>query len=383
MNETTANELIKFLSDLTIKLGVAEHVYVVGGAVRNFVLKKPIKDIDIVIDSIALNGKDSEWLAKEISKVIPSKIATNQYGVAILTIINDWILGDENMKGEVLEIANARTETYSKGYKPDDVKPSTIEDDINRREFRMNTLLWKMSDLKNGPQNAKPIDLTGHGIKDIEKNEMNCPRDPDIVFSDDPSRIIRSIKFNLKYGFKITDCLKDSIKKNAEKIRNIPPAHLANMLINDFLDKGYGVEAFKKMQELGIFDVIKDIIEKNSAVKQTLNNWVDSSGNIKLIFELADIGLSLGKKLNFLDSEQKNKLKNIIQNFNDKQALRFVEILNQPGKIINTERIINTLGLRGQQISKIRKLFIELVLKNPNILSQPHKIEDFIIDNIF
>jgi len=80
--------LMKWLSKQAIRLGVAKHVYVVGGAVRNFVIKEPIKDIDMMVDSVALKGKDSEWLAKQLMRHLPpgSNLTTNQYGVAIITV---------------------------------------------------------------------------------------------------------------------------------------------------------------------------------------------------------------------------------------------------------------------------------------------------------
>ena len=119
MTNRASVALMKFLSGVATRLGVSRHVYVVGGAVRNFVLdptgrKYPVKDIDIVIDSVALKGKDSDWFAKELSRAIPVETShvTNNYGVAILTIKGDWEVGGVNLKGEDIEIANARSESY-------------------------------------------------------------------------------------------------------------------------------------------------------------------------------------------------------------------------------------------------------------------------------
>jgi len=148
MKHQTSLALIKFLSDLAKSLGVSRHVYVVGGAVRNFVMdptgrKYPVKDIDVVIDAVALRGKDSDWFSKEVAKAIPAqtKLQTNVYGVALLHIVGDWMLGDTNLKGEDIEIANARTESYTDGgYKPDTVEQSGIEDDVRRREFTFNCM---------------------------------------------------------------------------------------------------------------------------------------------------------------------------------------------------------------------------------------------------
>ena len=137
--------LMKFLSKLAIRLGAAEHIYVVGGAVRDFVLERPIKDVDVVIDSVALGGrKDSEWFGKQVVRAIPARVnmTINNYGVALLNISSSWILDGLDMKGEDIEIANARTESYAKGgYKPTSVTPSDIEDDVRRRELTYNCMV--------------------------------------------------------------------------------------------------------------------------------------------------------------------------------------------------------------------------------------------------
>lgn len=380
MKEQTSRKLIIFLSKFAKKLGVAEHVYIVGGSPRNFILKKPIKDVDIVIDSLALNGKDSEWFAKKLIDEIPAKLTTNQYGVAIITIKDDWYLGDENMKGEVIEIANARTESYTNGgYKPTEVLPSDIKNDIYRREFTANTLLWRLCDLENGPENAQIIDLTGRGLQDLKDNKLKCPRDPDIVFSDDATRMIRAEKFKLKYGFEIPQEIKDSIKRNAEKLKNIPTGHLSNMLINVFFEEGIGIQALLDFDKLGLLDVIKEIAKESPSFKQALNNWVDSRASIKMIFDLIDLNMPHGRKLNFLNSEQLLKLRNIIKNMSDEESIYFVDILNQPGKLINMERVIKETGLSGAQIRKIQKSFIDLLLSNSNKINDPDFLENELI----
>ena len=139
--------LMRFLSQVATRLGVGEHVYVVGGAVRDFVLDKPIKDVDVVLDVVALGAKrDSEWFAKEVQKQVyaPTSLATNQYGVAILTIKSTFMFQGVDLGGETIEIANSRKESYGgeggAGYKPHMVEPATIEEDVLRREFNFNCM---------------------------------------------------------------------------------------------------------------------------------------------------------------------------------------------------------------------------------------------------
>lgn len=230
--------LMKFLSRVSIQAGVGSHVYVVGGAVRNFILDVPIKDIDVVVDSVAAGkGRDSEWFAKRVQSAIPtvSNLTTNQYGVAIITVKGSWTLDGEELQGEVIEIANARKESYGgaegKGFKPHMVEPATVGEDVVRREFTFNTLLWRMLDLAHGPDRAEIIDLTGRGMKDLKDGVMATPRDPDVVFSDDPTRMLRLIRFQTKYGFKVPPDVAVSVKKNAHKLKNVPWEAVATLLM--------------------------------------------------------------------------------------------------------------------------------------------------------
>lgn len=231
--------LMRFLSRVSESLGVGDHVYVVGGAVRNFVINRPINDIDIVIDSVALGGgRDSAWFANALQRaILPAQTSyvTNQYGVAILTVQGPWVLDGFDMSGEVIEIANARKESYGgaggKGYKPSEVEPATIEEDVARREFSFNTMLWRLSELASGPDKAQIIDLTGCGLDDLRRGLMRCPSDPDKTFSDDPTRMLRLVRFAVKYGFQPTPDVIDAVRRNASKLVNVPQNAVAQLLI--------------------------------------------------------------------------------------------------------------------------------------------------------
>jgi tRNA nucleotidyltransferase/poly(A) polymerase len=141
--------LMKFLSAVARHTGASEHVYIVGGAVRDFVMGRPIKDVDVVVDAVSLGrDRDSAWFAEQVVRHIPveASYVTNQYGVAIITVKDSWILDGHDLKGEVIEIANARKESYGagddmgKGYKPTEVQPATIHEDVERREFTFNCM---------------------------------------------------------------------------------------------------------------------------------------------------------------------------------------------------------------------------------------------------
>jgi len=374
---------MKFLSEVARRLGVGKNVYVVGGAVRNWVIKEPIKDIDVVIDPVALNRPDaSDWFAKAVASAIPVKtsLVTNNYGVAILSISGDWMLDGESLKGEVIEIANARTESYGgeggKGYKPHLVAPASIEEDTFRREFTFNTLLWRLHDLADGPDKAEILDLTGCGLKDLKDGWMKCPSDPDKTFSDDPSRMVRAVKFLLKYGFKIAPDVKAAIIRNKEKLRNVPPSHLSDMLLNVFFKSGVGKAALLEMDKLGLLDIIRDVARTDIGFQRTLASWAESKASIEFLFDLMDLGMPTGRRLRFLEPDQKAQLRALTVQMDAAEAEAFVQILEQPGKVLDFPRLMEEFSLRGQEVQRLTSVARVLALGNPQITQNAPRWEE-------
>jgi tRNA nucleotidyltransferase/poly(A) polymerase len=374
--------LMRFLSNVASKYGVGEHVYVVGGAVRNFVIDRPIKDIDVVIDSVALDGKGSEWFAKALEKAIPAttSLQTNQYGVAILTVNEEWLLDGTNLQGEVIEIANARKESYGgeegKGYKPHMVEPSTIEEDIERREFTFNTLLWQLSELAQGPDKAEIIDLTGCGLDDLEEGVMKCPSDPDKTFSDDPTRMLRAVKFMVKYGFRIDPIVEDAIRRNAQKLKQAPQNAISEILINDILQMSQSKKTLSVLKELGLLDVVAQMLEKDKAFRKTLANWASRDAKILFLFDMMEIGLPLHSRLRFLDDAQMARLRQVAIELDAKEADSFVDLLKQPGRQMDTRELLTEFDLQGPEIRNLMGTARDVLLEQPSLRKSPRKLTE-------
>lgn len=370
-------ELMRWLSAATQKLGVGRDTYVVGGAVRNFVIDRPIKDIDIVIDSVAA-GRDSEWLAKNLSQLMPTQtnLTTNQYGVAILTVKGDWMIGDHNLKGEVLEIANARKESYGgsggKGHKPTDVQPATIEEDIYRREFRFNTLLWRMMDLAKGPDKAEIIDLTGCGLKDLNEGILKCPADPDVVFSDDPTRMLRAIKFTGKYGFKIPPDVVRSIQKNAPKMKRMPWEAVASILVDNVLNEPTARKSLKQMRELGLLKVVSEMMQEQKPFATYMANQLRRNRKVQLLLDLMELGVPAKTPISFLDRKQQARLRELTVAMPEDQASKFVDVLIKPP--VNNKVVIDQLNLPGPERGKITPLARSLILRDPSLAKDGRRL---------
>jgi len=376
--------MMKFLSRVADQHRVGRHVYVVGGAVRNFLIDRPIKDIDVVVDSVA-SGMDSEAFAKAVAKAIPvpTNLTTNQYGVAILTVKGNWELDGENLKGEVLEIANARKESYGgaggKGYKPSDVVPATIEEDLLRREFSFNTLLWRLMDLANGPEKAEVIDLTGCGIKDLRERNLRCPRDPDIVFSDDPTRMLRAIKFTGKYGFKIPPDVVRSIQKNAPKMKRMPWEAIATLLVENVLNEPTARKSLQQMQKLGLLKVISEMIQEQKPFAAYMANQLRKNRKVQLLLDLMDLGVPAQTPLSFLDRQEQQRLRELTVSMPEDKASQFVDLLIKPP--VDNREVIDRLSLEGAQRGEITPLARKLILRDPSLAMNGRKLTQEVIRN--
>jgi len=380
--------LMKWLSRQAKKLRIGDHVYVVGGAVRNFVINAPIKDIDMMIDSVAAGGRDSEWLAKKLQAAIPtrSNLTTNQYGVAIITVKGDWMIGSSNLAGEVIEIANARKESYGgtggKGYKPSSVEKATAQQDVVRREFTFNTLMWRLSELASGPDKAEIIDLTGCGLRDLKAGVMRCPSDPDKTFGDDPTRMLRAIKFLMKYGFKIDKDTERSIRRNAAKIHRAPWEAISDLLLDVILkDPKTAKKALSEMDRLGLLDEVSKMIQGNRAFASRLSGWA-ADKRVMYLFDLLDMGIPAGARLSFLSPKDRKRLREVAATMPEGEAERFLAALKQPGKAVADKQFIPSLvrerGLSGKEMGIFAKRVMEqarrLLLQEPDLLGNPRAL---------
>ena len=152
-------------------------VYLVGGCVRDHLLSRPIKDFDIITTATPDEGL----------KVYPNAITlAKKFGVLRVPV------GD----GEFLDVATARKDgPYTDQRHPDYVEYSSVMDDLKRRDFTVNALLYDID-------KDEVVDMVG-GLLDLQNKVLKAVGKAEERFQEDPLRIWRGVRFQVKLGFKL------------------------------------------------------------------------------------------------------------------------------------------------------------------------------------
>ncbi|MFA6924540.1 MAG: HD domain-containing protein [Bacteroidales bacterium] len=233
MKEHLKHKIFEIISETADEMNVP--AYVVGGYVRDIFLKRPSKDIDIVIVG---NGID---LATRIAeKIGNTKLSVfKNFGTAMLKC--------DDME---IEFVGARKESYSTDSRKPAVETGTLEDDLNRRDFTINALAIELNKNNFG----KLIDHF-NGLLDLEYKIIRTPLNPEITFSDDPLRMLRAVRFATQLNFEIDEKSFDAICKNKERINIISKERITDELNKIIMTKKPSV-GFSLLLESGLLEII-------------------------------------------------------------------------------------------------------------------------------
>ena len=212
MSINYANQLnhpvFKVVSKYATENGIP--AFVIGGYVRDLILERPSKDIDIVIVG------DGPAFASEIAKIMRVKKVSifKTYGTA------HFIYKDLDV-----EFVGARKESYTSESRNPTTLSGSLQDDQNRRDFTVNAMALNL----NGPQFGDLLDPFD-GMTDLTNKILRSPLDPDITFNDDPLRMIRAIRFATQLNFKIENKCLEAIHRNSDRINIITKERICEEL---------------------------------------------------------------------------------------------------------------------------------------------------------
>ncbi|RYE40481.1 MAG: HD domain-containing protein, partial [Sphingobacteriales bacterium] len=209
-------------------------IYVIGGYVRDIFLKRPSKDIDIVV-----LGNGIEF-AELVGKELKTKVAVfKNFGTAML-------------KAQDLEIefVGARKESYRTDSRKPIVENGSIEDDQLRRDFTINALAISL----NKDTYGNLVDPFG-GMSDLQNKLIRTPLEPELTFSDDPLRMMRGIRFATQLNFTIDETALSGIKKQKDRISIVSKERITDELNKIILSPVPSI-GFKYLFDTGLLHII-------------------------------------------------------------------------------------------------------------------------------
>lgn len=213
--------VFKVVSQIISEKGL--EAYVIGGFVRDLLLERPSKDIDIVVVG------DGLALAEETAKILRVKK---------VSLFKNFGTAQFNYKDLDIEFVGARKESYQEDSRKPAIEVGSLSDDQKRRDFTINALAIDLRKEKFG-QLIDPFD----GMNDLEKGILKTPLDPNTTYSDDPLRMMRAIRFATQLNFQIERASLEAILANASRLQIISQERIMDelnkIILSDCPSRGF------------------------------------------------------------------------------------------------------------------------------------------------
>ncbi|MDR3274553.1 MAG: CCA tRNA nucleotidyltransferase [Endomicrobium sp.] len=238
--------------------------YIVGGFVRDLLIKREPEDLDIMVSN-KLNDKDGRSAGINFSKLLTTKyklhnpVTFTKFGTSKLFIDN-----------EEVEFVMPRKEYYSKYSRNPHTQLASLEQDALRRDFTINALFLRLTDMKI-------LDLTFHGIDDIKNKIIRVAdtQNAEIIFKQDPLRIFRAVRQSLQLGFTIEPKTYAAMKISVPRINIVSNERIRNE-INKILIEKKPSKAFKMMDEINILIKILPELARLNTLKQYEKHHIEN-----------------------------------------------------------------------------------------------------------
>ena len=232
MNHPLEHPVFRRIGEIADNMQV--EAYVIGGYVRDYFLKRPSTDIDVVVIGSGIE------VAKQLSQEIKTTVSVfKNFGTAMLKY--------DSME---IEFVGARKESYRASSRKPIVENGTLTDDQNRRDFTINAMAFGLN------KNNFGICLDPfNGMEDLKNKIIRTPLDPDTTFSDDPLRMIRAIRFATQIGFDIEEKTWEAIVRNKDRITIVSKERIVTEM-NKIIMSSTPSVGFKLFERSGLLSYI-------------------------------------------------------------------------------------------------------------------------------
>ena len=265
----TEAELLRLLE----RAATANHVkaWIVGGYVRDKLLGREHLNPDVVVedgDALALAARFAELAGA------PAPVTFERFGTAQVTL-----------PGRLVEFVTARSESYATDSRKPEVRRATLDEDLRRRDFTINTLLLDLGGRVHDPLG---------GRKDLEAKVLRTPSDPTRTFEDDPLRMLRAIRFAAQLDFTLAPELIPAMRRMRSRLA--PPVISAERIADELrkmLASDRPKLALELLDQAELLEVVLPEIVACKGVPQTGYHTHDVFGHTLLTVEATRPDLAL------------------------------------------------------------------------------------------
>src|SRR5437867_2580708 len=255
------SRLLDLLKRAAGELGAT--AWVVGGYVRDKLLGRSHLDLDVVVED-----GDSLAVARRFAALAGASppVTFERFGTAQVTL-----------PGRLVEFVTARVESYAPDSRKPDVRQATLDEDLRRRDFTVNTLLMDLDGNVHDRLGAR---------HDLEGRVLRTPTDPEKTFTDDPLRMLRGIRFAAELGFELAPDLLPAMRRLRSRLA--PPVISAERIAEELrkmLVSPRPRRAFELLDEADLLAVILPEVAACKGVAQTGYHTHDVFGHTLLAVE--------------------------------------------------------------------------------------------------
>lgn len=219
MKKIELEKIIQLIANEILASEFENNTYLVGGYVRDLLLKNELNDLDFVVNLPQGGVKLANYLYKK--RLCSRPIIYKRFGTAMVQI-----------SGHKVEFVMTRSESYQAKNRHPEVEFASLQADAFRRDFTINSLYYNIS-------TQEIIDVTEKGFNDLKNKQIRSTSNPDLIFQEDPLRILRAIRFAGRLNFSIEKTTLQGIIKWKNHLQYISIERVKDEFIAMILRQGF------------------------------------------------------------------------------------------------------------------------------------------------
>lgn len=271
MTKADYEEILRYLREVIKGTSWEGKVYTVGGCLRDALMQHDIHDVDLAVEVPDGGVMFPVWLEKRGLTLEPPTLY-RRFSSSRLRL--------KEFPQHEIEVVQTRREQYTDANSRNpEVCFGSLQDDCERRDLTINSLYQNVT-------TGQVLDLTGRGVSDIREHRIRTPMEPDETYSDDPIRILRTLRFAVRYGWEIPDEIMESMKKNAGRMRIVRRPRVATEF-EKIMQSNDPVKLLLLMKEVGvIFKVLPELCHLYRIKDHTKRKELGPNAKLPTLWEL-------------------------------------------------------------------------------------------------